>query len=287
MTPSHLSLLLFSPLMRLDSTLRITVRQKSKIKSDDILGYVLIPLNNLTVSTRPIKNWYKLGARPSKVSTKIRGDLLLTLSFASKWNSTPEIMNGEEGFETRGSRSLQRSRSEKGHRNKDSPRPDKQKLKERLGGVFRRSFRRKNPQVFEDCNKDFTNFSVHTPDSPPTPRDKRKRLSLQLPRKNGGSPTYLSSCSNSSSTESDSPLTPQATTRLSMFDEASDLAKSSGVVDLLRADPTVRREQARAELKEKAMEDTSNHQQVSSLCSDDMLKACDQDGIGKGKNNCL
>ena len=72
-----------------------------------------------------------------------------------------------------------------------------------------------------------------------------------------------------------------------MFDEASDLAKSSGVVDLLRADPTVRREQARAELKEKAMEDTSNHQQVSSLCSDDMLKACDQDGIGKGKNNCL
>ena len=56
----------------------------------------------------------------------------------------------------------------------------------------------------------------------------------------GLGPTYLSSCSNSSSTESDSPLTPQATTRLSMFDEASDLAKSSGVVDLLRADPTVR-----------------------------------------------
>ena len=245
--------------MRLDSTLHITVRQKSKIKSDDILGYVLIPLNNLTVSTRPIKNWYKLGARPGKVSTKLRGDLLLTISFASKWNNTPD-MNGEEGFESRGSRSLQRSRSEKGRGNKDSPRPDKQKLKERLGGVFRRSFRRKNPQVFEDCNKDFTNFTVHTPDSPPTPRDKRKRLSLQLPRKNGGSPTFLSSAS--SSTESDSPLTPQAMTRLSMFDEASDLAKSSGVVDLLRADPAVRREQARAELKEKAMEDTNSHRQV-------------------------
>ena len=167
---------------------------------------------------------------------------------------------GTNGTNKREWKSLQRSKSEKG---KESPRHEKQKLKERFGGVFRRSFKRKSSQVFEDCNEEFATFSVHTPDSPPTPRDRRKKLSLRLPKTDGNQDH---SSTNTSSTESDTSLTPQSISRRSMFNEASELARASGVVDLWRADPAAVRQEtgppALREGKEEEEKEFSSRRQV-------------------------
>ena len=234
------SISLISPLMSLDSAVDITVRQKGKF-SDEFIGHITIPFTNLTISRRQRQNWHKLGPKPGKTNSKLRGDLLITTSFLAKWN------NKESNFcsspvdievNRREGRMLRRSKSEYKSSPRESPKSERSKSK----GIFTRSLRKKNPQVFEDCEDDFIAVSVHTPGSPPTPRaEQRKRFSLNLQGKQN---TSSSSLENNLTDSSQSSGHTQ-----SMFSEATMLERN-GIVDLARADPQTRLEQGRRLLME-------------------------------------
>ena len=229
------SISLLSPLMSLDSAVDITVRQKGKF-SDEFIGHITIPFSNLTISRRQRQNWHKLGPKPGKTNSKLRGDLLITTSFLAKWNSEESNfcsspvdieVNRRQGI------MLRRSKSEYKSSPRESPKSERSKPK----GIFTRSLRKKNSQVFEDCEDDFIAVSVHTPESPPTPRaEQRKQFSLNLQGKQ-----------NTSSSSLDNNLTdsPQSTGHTqSMFSEAT-LLERNGIVDLARADPQARLERGR------------------------------------------
>ena len=70
--------------MSLGTTLLFCVRQKTSLK-DKFLGLVSIPLGTFTISSKPVTHWYKLGARAGKTSSKLRGELLLSIKFLSHW----------------------------------------------------------------------------------------------------------------------------------------------------------------------------------------------------------
>ena len=164
--------------MSLDTTLQITVRQKGRI-SEDFIGYIAIPLRNFNINSKKITHWYKLGSRPGKVKHKLRGDLLVSIQFLSKWtllseqepvvSNSPVVSNG-----TRTRRMLRRSKSDVKLKSKDMSgsaslidRPQNQsKVKGRLA-VFRRSFRKKNRSpVFQNCEDEFETFSQSASSTP-------------------------------------------------------------------------------------------------------------------------
>ena len=177
--------------MSLDTTINLTVRQKGKI-GDQFIGYISIPLRNFSITPKLITHWYKLGSRPGKVKSKLRGDLQVSIKFLSNWSSTRGSGNpyleeiGREGLGEFGVRSsslsnginqsspnsrrmLARSKSDMKIKVRDmigtnfvDGKPASPKVKDRLATAIRRSFRKKNrAPVFQECDDDFT--FTHTP----------------------------------------------------------------------------------------------------------------------------
>ena len=210
--------------MSLDTTLRISVRQKGRLGSEEFIGCFQLNLGDFLVTTKPVCRWYTLGPRPGKTSTKIRGDLLVTTKFVSKWN--PLTVEGDH-FNEGGSLSianggtqqkskLRRSNSERRSWSQrdfliDRHTLDRPQGKERTG-IFRRSFRRKHiSAVTEKCDDDFESLSVlalsqpqplpdvgkhsSTIDSHPSPRFHRMATS---PGVKGQSDSEQSECSPAS-----------------------------------------------------------------------------------------
>ena len=220
--------------MSLDSSINITVRQKTKF-SDEYIGYIHIPFTNLSISKRQRQNWYKLVSKPGKASSKIRGDLLVSTSFLSKWDRTAERYSNPIDIELEG-RMLRRSKSEyKSSSTKESPKQEKIKSK----GLFSRSLRKKNSQVFEDSD-DFV-LAVHGSSDPPTPpQSERKQMNFSSPVTD--SESYEDTTSSS---EIHRGLNPNHL----LFTEATHLERN-GIIDLWRADPITRREQIKQQFRE-------------------------------------
>lgn len=247
--------------MSLDSAVHITVKQKTKF-SEEFIGHLTIPFSTLTISRRAKQNWYKLGPRPGKTNTKLRGDLLLATSFISKWgreessiSSLTTSSNSPINIEARdGRRMLRRSKSEYKSSSstasngsllggvKDSPKQDK---KPKSGGIFGRSLRRKNTQVFEDSD-DFL-FTYRSSGSPPTPPRTGDRKLMNY----SSSLTEDGSVESSiiSSSGSDIASSGNNTSHL-LFTEATQLERN-GIVDLMKADPHLRREQVKQHFRER------------------------------------
>ncbi|KAL5479953.1 hypothetical protein EMCRGX_G023558 [Ephydatia muelleri] len=71
-------------LMSLDTTVHITVVQSGKFR-ESFIGYLSIFLGGFKLTDKPVTNWYKLGSKPGKPNIKLRGDLLVTVTFYSDW----------------------------------------------------------------------------------------------------------------------------------------------------------------------------------------------------------
>ena len=224
--------------MSLDSSVDITVRQKSKF-TDDYIGCLHIPFTNLSISKKLTQNWYKLGPRQGKVSSKIRGDLLVTTSFLANWDSNStehqtlyndftDTLNTKIDLEQQGSKMLRRSKSEyKGRPSKDSPKLDRSTKK----GLFSRSLRKKNPQVFEDCEDEFVSLSIDG--QPPTPpKSEQRKLYNEKTEISFNDSLIYTEFAHSNDIQS------------SMFTEAAQLERN-GVIDLQRVDPVTRVEQGK------------------------------------------
>ena len=161
MLSSSLLLLFFflffsSPLMSLVSTLHVQVRQKGRF-GDKYLGYFPLCPGNFKVSPNSVTNWYKLGAKPGKSSSKLRGDLKLSFQFLSKWSesaSRPEGSSSVSGMQH--GLLLQRSSSDRKLWNGNGIGPDSDSMlvdehrqqtsknKKEILSTLRRSFKKKN-----------------------------------------------------------------------------------------------------------------------------------------------
>ena len=75
-----------SPLMSIASTLQLTVKQKARFGRNTFVGCLGIQLNHLPFWNKPLKKWYKLRSQPGKLSTKLRGKVLVTVQLQSRWN---------------------------------------------------------------------------------------------------------------------------------------------------------------------------------------------------------
>ena len=241
-----------SPLMSLDTTIHISVRQKSRF-SEELIGHITVPLATFTVSSKPTTHWYKLGARPGKVNKKLRGDILISIAFLSKW-TTPEVETHKytTGFAPGGSTNrvailrsamLKRSKSDLKLKQKDmngfADKQNNSRVKEKIS-AFRRSFRKKrNSQMFDDGNDDFATFSLTPPDSlSPTGTPDLKRWSqsfdarprrdrsYSLPHSNGGKLRSSSEGTNAESSLSP-PLRPSVQ---ALFAEAAALESGTGIL---------------------------------------------------------
>ena len=220
------------PLMSLDSSLDIQVKQKGKF-SEDYLGHIHIPLTNLNISRSSKRVWYKLHSKPGKISTKVRGDLLVSTQFLSNWNKDSTFtspIDAEIGFRE-GRIMLRRTKSEYKSKQKESPKQDRTKSR----GMFR--LRSRNKQVFEEC-EDFEVCvpAVHSPSSPLTPTAEIHR-DFRI-----NSISTTSNHSNGSPTNSLSPQTPQDHNIQPMLSETTELEKSGGM-DLWHIDPITRLEE--------------------------------------------
>lgn len=165
-----------SPLMTLDTTIHLSVRQKGRI-GDDFLGYVGIPLGGFRVTSKPVTHWYKLGAKPGKANTKLRGDILVTVRFVSKWMSVDTDSKAVMNSDAKTKRVVKRSKSEL----KVSPKDPKvsDKPREKLG-IFRRSLRKKNkPPAFEECVDDFAQYN-HSPTHNSVRQNRAQTLDLRV-----------------------------------------------------------------------------------------------------------
>ena len=166
--------------MSLASTVHVTVRQKGRF-GDSYIGYVPINPGSFKIDPGQVKHWHKLGAKPGKPSTKLRGDLQVTFQFLSKWSgSIVENVSipGHVGMLRHSSSDLKISTTMR-HTNSDealSTRRQSQSKTKRgeILSSLRRSFRRKSKApVIQTCNDDFASFSSHSSSS--TPQNTRKR----------------------------------------------------------------------------------------------------------------
>ena len=71
-----------SPLMSLDTTIHLTVKQKGRL-GEQFIGHIPIPLRNFSITAKQITHWYKLGSRPGKIKNKLRGDLQVSIRLAT------------------------------------------------------------------------------------------------------------------------------------------------------------------------------------------------------------
>ena len=218
--------------MSLDSSVDITVKQKTKF-TEEFLGYTRIPFNHLSISRRPRQNWHKLGPRPGKTSSKLRGDVLISLAFLYKWDSVEtQTPPTSPSFETGDRKMLRRTKSE--HRGGAK----QERAVKSKGSIFGRTKSKKNSQVFEDSD-DFVALSIRSSGDPPTPPQSERRKQLLL---SSSSPDGTDSYDASTEERSSSP------NRL-LFTEATHQLEKTGIVDLWRADPVMRREAVKQHIR--------------------------------------
>lgn len=223
--------------MSLDSSVDITIKQKTKF-AEEFIGYTRVPFNHLSISRRVRQNWHKLGPRPGKTSSKPRGDILLSLSFLYKWDSV-ETSPISSSFEERDRRMLRRTKSEYksgtgggAGGNAKSERQIKSK-----GSIFGRAKNKKN-QIFED-NDDFVALSIRSSSDPPTPPQSERRKQILL------------SSSSPERTEGDIPNEARSSSPTHLlFTEATQQLEKTGIVDLWRADPVIRREAVKQKIRD-------------------------------------
>ncbi len=161
--------------MSLASTIHVTVRQKGRF-GDSYIGYIAIHPGNFKINSGLVTHWHKLGAKPSKPSTKLRGDLQVTFQFLSKWSGSDNNVSipGHLGMLRHASSDLKISTNMR-HTNSDEALSTREgQSKTKLLSSLRRSFRRKTkaPAV-QTCTDDFTSFASHSASS--TPQNIRKR----------------------------------------------------------------------------------------------------------------
>lgn len=236
--------------MSLDTTVQLTVRQKGRV-GDQFIGCLSIPLGTFAVSSKAVTHWYKLGAKPGKTNTKLRGELLVTIKFVSKWlsgittgDSDVIVANGDTNLKSK--RMLKRSKSDVKLKSNNSalesplpsPQPSQSKIKERLSS-FRRSFRRKNKSpVLDPRKEDFSLFSfpAHSPATTPEFRNRSRTLDLgrraDSPScKNSYSCAFIRNLSDSDNSEdfpSPASMKPSAQ---ALFEEAAALENGVNVED--------------------------------------------------------
>ena len=153
-THTHTHTHTHSTLMSLDTTVHLTVFQAGTFR-ESFIGYHSIFLGGFKLTNKPTSHWYKLGSRPGKPNTKLRGDILVTITFYSDWK--PVIRSEGSWAESRFKRSmsLRHSRSE-GLPTKDEATNGKDgRGKGSLLGVSLR--RKKSSGGTEDCNE-FSSF---------------------------------------------------------------------------------------------------------------------------------
>ena len=213
-----------SPLMSLDTTIHISVRQTGKFR-EHILGYLGIPLGIFNLSSRAVTHWYKLGARPGKVSAKLRGDLKVTIKFLSKWTTVdaePLVRRSNS------KKMLRRSKSDQKIKPKEvgkTPSVEKSQPKDKLA-IFRMSFKKKSKcPVFEKCEDDFAMFtSSQSPSRTPQTRLRSHTLDVRVHTHSNGT-----TASKSQSDSDNSDVSPSMSKRANvqaLFAEAAALEKS-------------------------------------------------------------
>lgn len=198
--------------MSLVTTIHITVRQKGRF-GDSYLGYFTINPGNFKISPNQVTHWYKLGPKPGKSSTKLRGDLQVSLKFLSEWSGqvkqsrgvgSAELVRAHKGMLKRSSSDLKiRSMRDIEVAEGLLGRPNQSKSKKEILSSLRRSFRRKNKtQAFERCEDEFTSFTSHSATS--TPQNIRKRTNSCIPDNGSNSFSSIGHLSNLSNGFSDS-----------------------------------------------------------------------------------
>ena len=199
--------------MSLDTTVQLIVRQKGRV-SDNFIGCLAVPLRGFTISSKPVTHWYKLGAKPGKTNTKLRGEVLVTIKFLSKWLSSTssgdsEVIVANGDVSPRSGRMLKRSKSDQKLKsssslleNPQSPQLMQSKIKEKLS-AFRRSFRKKNKSpVLDQCMDDFDSFCSPSQSPAMTPEFRKRSQTLDL-GKRSGSPSFRHALNCRSRSDSD------------------------------------------------------------------------------------
>lgn len=233
--------------MSLVTTIHITVRQKGRF-GDQYIGYIPINPGNFKISPTQITHWYKLGPKPGKISSKIRGDLKVTFQFLSEWSGknskhiVPQLASVQRGSgmlkRTSSDQKIMReSGSAENLIGKSTP-PKNKKF-----ASLRRSFRRKKSPILSNCEDDFASFSSHS--ASPSPQTIRKGC---IPDSGSNSLTSTSHYQSDSDTGISMPQSPvplQIKVTLGAGD--SDGEGSAVVADKMTLD-----------LKDKDQEDASN-----------------------------
>ncbi len=164
--------------MSLDTTLHIAVRQKGRL-SDELIGYIAIPLSGFQLTSKLVTHWYKLGSRPGKQNLKLRGDLKVSIQLQFKWvqfsdTFTAEPTSSRKVYPVPTKAMLKRTKSDLKNQDRSSSCATEGQLSEKSNNkapkvkekmsVFRRSFRKKNRSpVLQDCNEEFASFSSSPP----------------------------------------------------------------------------------------------------------------------------
>ena len=216
---------LHSPLMSLASTIHVTVRQKGRF-GDSYIGYVAINPGSFKINPEQVTHWHKLGAKPGKPSTKLRGDLQVTFQFLSKWSGSDNTtVPGHLGMLKHSSSDLKISTNMR-HTNSDEALSTREgQSKTKILSSLRRSFRRKTktPAV-QTCTDDFASFTSHSASS--TPQNIRKRtgslFTSDHPSNSLPSANYLSNGLSDSDTGNSASQSPPPMSRVCRTSESED-----------------------------------------------------------------
>lgn len=205
--------------MSLASTIHINVRQKGRF-GDHYIGYIPINPGSFKIGPNQVTHWYKLGPKPGKSSSKLRGDLQVTFQFLSKWSAKAE--QDDIGIPDFPKGMLKRSSSDvkiPAMKHTDSAeglagRQNQSKNKREILASLRRSFRKKNKSpVFQNCDDDFASFSSQSASS--TPQYIRKKTSSSIVPDNASNSLssigYLSNGMSDSDTGNSISHSPQST----------------------------------------------------------------------------
>lgn len=158
--------------MSLVTTVHITVRQKGRY-GDAYIGYLPLSPGNFKINSSPVTRSYKLGSKPGKHSSKVRGDLQISFQFLSKWSeqmdqsdeASMELVRAQAGM-------LQQSscddvkiwmangmRTENGVGAAGERNANVSRGKKEIFSSLRKSLKRKNkPTVSKTSQDDFTSF---------------------------------------------------------------------------------------------------------------------------------
>lgn len=239
--------------------------------------------NSFKLGPDTVTHWYKLGPKPGKLSSKLRGDLQVTFQFLSKWSGQEGGGGGESstdigslhkhrGMLRRSLSDLEMTRDSSVESLNKSKQP---KTKRELLGSIRRSFRRKKAPAFKACDEDFGSFSSHSAASTPlntrtfsshsassTPLNTRKRTNSSFSSVTGSQVSgNMSDSDTGASSVSQSPLLNQR--RLKNGPSADSVRAS----DCERATPTSAELLREKETAPMSMENKEQNVSASSLGS--------------------